>query len=153
MRPSTTPVPNSLFDVYLKNLKSIELKVLLVVIRQTLGWTDRQGVFGRKEIDWISGSQLRLKTGGSKRAITSAIDALSKMSLIEVLDEQGNLLDSSEKRQGKTRLYFRLATHMVHPVDNRVEITKASAYFAQDFRKKVTELVQKIQITKETLPN
>ena len=45
------------FDVHLKELKQAELKVLLIVIRQTLGWADRRGMLGRKEMDWISGSQ------------------------------------------------------------------------------------------------
>ena len=66
---NTTPVPNVILDSYLKQLNSTELKVLLVVIRQTLGWADRRGMFGRKETDWISGSQLKQKTGSSKRAI------------------------------------------------------------------------------------
>ena len=49
MPASTTPVPNVFFDVYMKELKSAELKVLFVVIRQTLGWADRRGMLGRKE--------------------------------------------------------------------------------------------------------
>ena len=153
MQTCTTPVPNLLFDIYLKNLKSIELKVLLVVIRQTLGWADRRGLFGRKETDWISGSQLKQKTGGSKRAITSAIDILTKKNLIEILDEKGNILDNPEKRQGKTRLYYRLATKIFNSVENTGEIIPTNAFFADDFSKKVTALVQKMQITKETQLN
>jgi len=153
MQSSTTPVPNLLFDVYLKELKSIELKVLLVVIRQTLGWADRRGVFGRKEIDWISGSQLKQKTGGSKRAITSAIDTLVRKRFIEILDEKGNILDNPEKRQGKTKLYYRPASSLYTPVENAVEINPTNAKFAEDISKKVTALVQKMRITKETLQN
>ena len=149
MQSSTTPVPNLFFDVYLKELNSIELKVLLVVIRQTLGWADRRGVFGRKEIDWISGSQLKQKTGGSKRAITSAINTLVRIHLIEILDEKGNILDSPEKRQGKVRLYFRPAIRLYTPVDIGVENNPTNAKFAEDISKKVTVLVQKMHITKE----
>jgi hypothetical protein len=153
MQPSTTPVPNLFFDAYLKELKSIELKVLLVVIRQTLGWADRRAVFGRKEIDWISSSQLQQKTGGSKRAITSAIDTLVRKRLIEILDEKGNILDTSEKRQGKTKLYYRPAYRLYTSVDIGVEINPTNAKFAEDISKKVTALVQKMRITKETLQN
>ena len=83
-QPHTTPVPNIILDIYLKELNSAELKVLLVIIRQTLGWADRRGMFGRKETDWISGNQLKQKTGSSKRAISSAIDVLIRKQLIEI---------------------------------------------------------------------
>jgi hypothetical protein len=145
MQTCTTPVPNSFFDTYVKELKSAELKVLLIVIRQTLGWSDKQG--NRKYIDWISGSQLQAKTGCSRRAITSATDALVKKNLIQILDDKGNVLNNPEKRQGKTRLYYRLSS----PVENKVNITPASAKFAQEMSKKVTALVQNMRITKETL--
>jgi biotin operon repressor len=149
MQTSTTPVPNVLFDVHVKELKSAELKVLLIIVRQTLGWSDKKGSNGRKEKDWISGSQLQLKTGCSRRAITSATDTLVKKQLIKVLDEKGNSLDNAEQRQGKTKLFYRL----YNPVDNRVNINSTSAKFTQEMSKKVTALVQKMHITKETLQN
>ena len=40
MKQGSTAVPNILFDFYLSNLKETELKVLLTIIRQTLGWVD-----------------------------------------------------------------------------------------------------------------
>src|ERR1019366_2364117 len=150
MPPSTTPVPNVFFDVYLKELKQAELKVLLVVIRQTLGWADRRGMTGRKETDWISGSQLQQKTGSSKRAITTATDVLVKKYLIEILDVNGNILDNPEKRQGKTKLFYRLA-HTVHfPVENNMKTIPTYAKFAEDISKKRIALAQKMLITKET---
>jgi hypothetical protein len=149
MQTSTTPVPNILFDVFLKDLKSSELKVLLVIIRQTLGWSDKRGLHGRKERDWISSSQLQSKTGCSRRAITSAIDTLVNKRLIQVFDDKGNNLYNPEKRQGKTRLYYRFNSL----VENHVFIPQTSAKFAEDMSKKVTALVQKMRITKETLQN
>lgn len=148
MQTCTTPVPNLFFDIHLKELKSAELKVLLVVIRQTLGWTDKRRVLGRKEIDWISGSQLRQKTGSSRRAISSATDVLIKKQLIQILDDKGNILDDPEERQGKIRLYYRLASTVYYPVETKVNISPQSAKFAQDMSKKVTALVQKMHITK-----
>jgi len=152
-QPSTTPVPNVILDIYLKELSSAELKVLLIVIRQTLGWADRRGMFGRKEADWISGSQLRQKTGSSKRAITTAIDLLVRKKIIEILDEWGNVLDYPEERRGKTKLYYRLHPYVYNSVDNTKENFPTSAKFAEDISKKVTELVQKMRITKETIQN
>jgi biotin operon repressor len=152
-QPSTTPVPNVIFDNYLKDLNLAELKVLFIVIRQTLGWADRRGMFGRKESDWISGNQLKEKTGSSKRAISSAIDVLVEQRLIEILDERGDILDQPEKRQGKTKLYYRLHPYVYNSVDNTTDNLTTNANFAPDLCKKVTELVQKMQITKETIQN
>jgi hypothetical protein len=151
MMPSTTPVPNVFFDIYLKELKQAELKVLLVVIRQTLGWADRRGMLGRKETDWISGSQLQHKTGNSKRAITAATDILVKKNLIEILDVNGTILDHPEKRQGKTKLFYRLAYPVHYPVEKPVNSAPTYAKFAEDISKKCTALAQKMLITKETL--
>ncbi len=156
----TTPVPNVLFDIFLKELKSAELKVLLVIIRQTLGWSDTRSARGRKEMDWISSSQLQTKTGSSRRAISSAIEVLVLKELIVVLDKYGNLLDDPLKRQGKLKLFFRPSTLMFRSVEN-VGITSAykpnfdvsSAIAAQHMRKKVIGLAQKLRITKETLLN
>ena len=150
-KPHTTPVPNVIFDIYMKELNSTELKVLLVVIRQTLGWADRRGIYGRKEIDWISGSQLRAKTGSSERAITSAIETLVMKKLIEVHDDRGHTLSYSKDRQGKTRLYYSLHPSVLNPVDNPLKSPLTTAKFAEDFRKNYGALLQKMRITKETL--
>ena len=156
----TTPVPNVLFDVYLKELKSAELKVLLVIIRQTLGWMDSRAVLGRKEKDWISGGQLSAKTGSSRHAISSAIESLVTKKLIEVLDDSGNLLSEPSMRKGKQRLFFRSVPSFISPVENVVTTSVkkptsgiAYSHFAQDLRKKRTALAQKMRITKETLQN
>jgi hypothetical protein len=152
-QPCTTPVPNVIFDVYLKELNSSELKVLLVVIRQTLGWADRRGTFGRKESDWISGTQLMQKTGSSKRAISSAIDMLVRKRIIEVIDYRGYILNNPESRQGKTKLYYRLNSNVYNPVEKPMENFPTYAKFAEDYGKIVTTLVQKMHITKETYQN
>ena len=152
---NTTPVPNSLFDIYLKELQSAELKVLLVVIRQTLGWSDRRAVLGRKEKDWISNSQLQAKTGNSRRAISSAIHVLVNKRLIEVLDDSGNLLTDSASRKGKLRLFFRASPMLMAPVEIMgkngwcpVISDSTSAKIAYDLSKEVTALAQKMRITK-----
>lgn len=156
----STPVPNVLFDVYLKELKTAELKILLTIIRQTLGWADRRAYLGRKEMDWISCSQLQSKTGCSRRAISSAIETLVKKELIEVLDEKGNFLNDPSMRKGKQRLFYRPSTFLISPVENmgtncayHPVLGSVSANFAQDLNKKITALAQKMRITKETLQN
>lgn len=152
-QPRTTPVPNIIFDRYLKDLNLAELKVLLVVIRQTLGWADKRGMFARKETDWISGSQLIEKTGSSKRAITSGVDYLVRKRMIEVHDDRGKVLNDPFERKGKTRLYYSLHPSVINSVDNYVLSDPTSANFALDLRKNCAALVQKMHITKETQQN
>jgi len=48
-RPTTTAVPDDLFDLWLARLSDVELRVLLYVTGRTLGW--------KKETDWIDVDQ------------------------------------------------------------------------------------------------
>ncbi|MEM7368702.1 MAG: hypothetical protein AAF587_08850 [Bacteroidota bacterium] len=98
-----TPVPDEVFDEYLSQLSIGELKVFLVIIRQTLGY--RKGK-QYKGTDWISGKQLRQKTGCSNRSIAHAISRLVDRKLIRVVDSTGKELKSAKDRSGKQRLYF-----------------------------------------------
>lgn len=156
----STPVPNELFDEHLKILKEVELKVLLIIVRQTLGWKDEKEKSGRKETDWISTGQLQSKSGSSRRGISSAIDRLVKLQLINVNDTQGNLLQTPQERKGKTKLFYRLSPTPKTPGDNEgktneeQKITNStSEEIAQHISKEVTALAQKMQITKETPQN
>ncbi|MBS1619282.1 MAG: hypothetical protein JST76_12230 [Bacteroidetes bacterium] len=103
----TTPVPNAFFDHWLPRLTESELKVLLVVVRQTYGWIDRQ-TGGRKMRDRISGWQLRQKAGLSRRIVTKAVQSLSDKRLLEASDYKGNPLPFASDRKGKKYLYYRV---------------------------------------------
>ena len=160
MNINTTPVPNAVFDAHLKVLKLAELKVLLIIIRQTIGWEDKRTKSERKELDWISNSQLALKTGCSLRAINEAIQVLVQKKLIDVLSYEGEILDTPEKRRGQQKLFYRPTSAITAYVESRgkgseqVPISKpTTANFAFDLRKKVQELTQKMRITKEILQN
>ena len=54
--PQTTQVPNALFDKHLPNISHAELKILLIIIRQTYGWIAPQ-TKQRKLRDRISHGQ------------------------------------------------------------------------------------------------
>ncbi len=100
----TTMVPNELFDVHLPYLSLSELKVFLVIIRQTNGWIDKR-TGKRKVSDRISHSQFIRKTGLSRRVISSTIQKLISRGLIEVKNQKGDLVSNSEERRGK-RLWY-----------------------------------------------
>ena len=74
-KPRFTQVPNQFFDEMIPKLKASEMRVMLVIMRQTLGW-------GNKEWDRISISQLVEKSGMSKASVCTALISLKKMGLI-----------------------------------------------------------------------
>ena len=102
---NVTPIPNSIFDKYLAELKPSETHVLLTIFRQTVGWIDHR-TGGRKQRDWITNSQFQRKTGLSDKTVTQAIDSLIERQLIKVTDEYENVLYSPAQRRGKVRLYY-----------------------------------------------
>jgi hypothetical protein len=153
-----TPVPNVLFDLLLKDLKASELKILLIIIRQTLGWVDKKEKGGRKSRDWISTSQLERKTGLSRRAISCGLALLVQRGLIRVTDHRGFPLHEAKERKGKIRLYYELSYINDIPVEkmgktglNPLISGQTSAEIADHISKNLQNLAQKMHITKQTL--
>jgi phage replication O-like protein O len=94
--PTTTPVPDKVFDVLMPQLSGAELKVLLYICRRTFGF--------KKESDTISLHQIatgiktrdgRVLDGGTglcKRHVIRALKVLEKKNIIKVtrkVDETG----------------------------------------------------------------
>lgn len=104
-----TPFPNSLIDLYMPKLSDTEWRVLVIIVRQTLGWQHRHS--GKRRVrDSLSHRQLKERTGRQSAAISFAIEALSSNGLITVRDDKGLLLDSPrQRRRAKATLYFELA--------------------------------------------
>ena len=75
MYKQTTQVPNHILGHYLKALNASELKILLVVIRQTYVWIDKR-TGKRKTRDRISQSQFKSKTGLCSKIISKGIQNL-----------------------------------------------------------------------------
>jgi hypothetical protein len=96
-----TPVPNTLIDHLLPDLKDTELRVLLVVLRQTVGR-------GGKPADWLSHRQLKARTGRASEAIAAAVDALVRGGCLLVTDSAGLPLSTpAERRRYQGKLYYR----------------------------------------------
>ena len=103
------PVPTVLLDRVMPTLRDTELRVLLVVVRQTLGWQVGKDPSLRKERDWLTQSQLMRRTGRASGAIARAIDGLVQQGLLDVLIQDERLLQTpAERRRCLGRLYFRL---------------------------------------------
>lgn len=94
------PIPAFLVDDLLPTLKDTELKLALVVLRQTWG----RG----KPADWLSHSQLKRRTGRAGEAVSSAVDALVRRGVVEVVNERGVLLsDPASRRRERAKLLYR----------------------------------------------
>ncbi len=106
------PVPVRLVDEVMPRLKDTELRVLLIVIRQTAGWKLDRATTGSdqraKHRDWLSHSQLCRRTGRGSDAVSRAVASLAASGLIVVEDAGGRpLLTPEERRRCLGRLYFR----------------------------------------------
>lgn len=100
----TTPVPNELFE-YIPTLTHAELRVLLVVIRQTYGWIDM--TTGKRKIkDRLTYDFIIKKTGVYRTILSETIQSLVDKKLLLVTDKLGNVLDTAKKRSGQWFLFF-----------------------------------------------
>lgn len=100
-----TNVPNSFFPL-VSTLGYAELKVLLVIIRQTYGFVDNS-TKKHKQYDWISGRFFVKKTALSQRSVSKALSLLIDKGLVEVKNEQGRVCASTNQRKKAYRSYYR----------------------------------------------
>ena len=116
MYKRTTQIPNILLDHYLPHLSVAELKILLVIIRQTYGWIDKR-TGRRKTKDRISFGQFISKTGLSRRAVSYAIKSLSEKDLINISCHTGTAVKCARERRGKPVLIYsvNLSQHVQKP--------------------------------------
>lgn len=148
---ATTPVPNVLLDRVMPILRDTELRVLLVVARQTRGWQDGPSSSQRKERDWLTQRQLMGRTGRGSGAVAHAVDALVQAGLIEVQDRAGTPLNTAaERRRHLGRLYYRLG-----PASASVEVKAAKSKvlksMSESMRRSIPKSVHtKSHTTKET---
>jgi hypothetical protein len=84
--PTTTPVPDELFDVLLPQLNGAELKVLLYICRRTLGFKKQSDNISLHQIatgiKTRDGRVLDRGTGLCKAAVVTAVRSLEKKGII-----------------------------------------------------------------------
>lgn len=139
----TTMVPNKVFTLFPK-LKPSSVLVLLIIIRQTVGWYNPK-TKRRKVRDWISYKQFNKKTGLSIKTISQAIRELIHHNLIKATDYKGNELSTTELRKGKTRIYYQCLL-----VDRKKSNTTMAKKY-REYRKNIP--ITKLTFTKLTLQN
>lgn len=101
------PLP-SVYYKLLPVLTPSEVKVLLVILRQTLGWTDKEtGV--RKEREWITQGVIAKRTSLNRETIGKAVKGLVELQVVRVENEAGIALATpKERRRNQSRTYYRL---------------------------------------------
>lgn len=104
----TTQVPNILLDHHLKTLTDTELRVLLTIIRKTVGQIDPDNTNKRLDKAWISRRLFSICSGKSERSISSAVDSLTGRGFINVTDSKGRVLTRAVHRKGALRLFYAL---------------------------------------------
>jgi len=106
----TTQVPNALFDHLLPQLTLAELRLVLIIIRQTNGWIDiRTGK--RKTRDRISSSQFVSKSGLSRQTVSATLSTLCTKGIITITGSKHEPLSRPEDRKGKTHLFYAFTTY------------------------------------------
>ncbi len=105
-----TIIPNEVFDQHLPHLNQTQLKVLLIILRQTLGWIDKK-TGKRKRKDWIARNQFSSKTGISRKSVSFAIQGLIDKELIVVLNYRNKELRTSKERKGQRKLFYAYAPY------------------------------------------
>ena len=107
---NTTQIPNELFDQHLRHLNQSQIKVILVVLRQTLGWIDPK-TNQRKRKDWISMTFFVRRTGLTRKSVSIAIEELIQKELLIALDYYEDELRLPKDRRGKKKIYYAYAPY------------------------------------------
>lgn len=154
--PNTTQVPNIILDVWMDRLSDVELRVLLVITRQTMGWLEDPKTGRRKEKDWISMSQLIEKTGRGRTAISGAVKHLvDELRIVEALDSKGKTLDAEKRQRNASKIFYRLNLKLpeISLFDTKT-LYKSSFFRVQKVNTKGDRVqkvnAQKVNTTKET---
>ncbi|HEY0075471.1 MAG TPA: hypothetical protein VGB77_15340 [Abditibacteriaceae bacterium] len=138
----TSPMPNFLLDEIMPTVSDTQWRLLCVIVRQTLGWQE-EGTRNqphkqshqyktRKERDWLSHAQLKTRTGRHSAALCQAIEELVQRKLIEVQNEQGQpLMTSQQRRRARSRLFYRLCPQLGQGSEVATTKTETSGSISQ----------------------
>jgi len=107
-----TQTPNIILDEWLSKLSGPEFKIIMLLVRQTIGWTQNSETGRRKDRDWMNLKQIMKKTGiRSDRTVSKSIANLSdNLKIIETVTETGfQLINPLKREQHSGKIYYRLS--------------------------------------------
>lgn len=132
--PNYTQIPNQLFDELIPTLKEGELRVLLVIMRQTFGW--------HKDWDRIPITQLMKKTGMERMAVCRATSSLVKKGMVK---------KTKTGACGTEQVYYSLCTESKQENDEIMPKIETNSNKLYQYPKDTGTSILKIP-SKETLP-
>jgi hypothetical protein len=100
----TTQLPNAFVDIHLRTMSEKEVKILLLIVRQTIGFSDGKG--GRKKREWLSQKFISSRTGLSFKSISLGIHQLIIKNLVIAYNSKGSVLHRPESRKGCLRIFY-----------------------------------------------
>jgi len=116
--PKSTPwtkVPNFLLDELLPTLKDTELRLLLLLLRDTTGWNRPESAV---KLTYV---QLRHRSGRANEAISAAISGLSNRQLLHTLPSRTLRYSASPVR----------IPNVIHSKDNKVKEQPSGSSYPQ----------------------
>lgn len=144
---NTTPVPNTFFD-YIPTLTHAEIRVLLVVIRQTHGWKNAKT--GQRKIrDRLSYDYIIKRTGLYRTILSETIQQLIDLGLLVITDSYGNELKHSDERKGKRFLFYQF--QHIRSFDTTYSQVRTTPIRSSEYNKRKTlkkKFLQKEQFEK-----
>ena len=123
--PNHTQTPNELFDMYMPLMHESELKVVMAIVRKTLGY--------KKDRDPISLSQLIKMTGLSRQGVLDGTQAAIERGLVAIAGhgKRGTtiyqLVYSVDQSTEETRTSLPSRPELVYPVDTQKKLSKRNS--------------------------
>lgn len=142
--PTHTQTPNSLFDVYMKDMSESELRVVLCAVRKTFGY--------HKQRDPISLTQFQRMTGMSRQGVLDGIERAVKRGLLipvglgtrnvtiyelNVTGQQSGLVKQVDQSKSLTRTSQASRPELVKQVDTQKKSSKENKQKKSTPRKKI----------------
>lgn len=155
---NTTPVPNEFFE-HIPILTHAELRVLLIVLRQTVGWIDSKT--GKRKIkDRLSYSFILKKTGLYRTVLSKTIQSLIDKSLLVVTDGKETELHQAHERRGHPLLFYE--SRLVRICDmtcsqSRIRLVRDCEHNKRNtlkrkiIQKKSAENIERLQVLQQSL--
>src|SRR6184192_3878536 len=110
---NTTPVPDILFDVLLPHLNEAQLKVMLYIIRRTLGFKKtadaislRQFRYGIATKDKATGEKKQLDSGCGLKNFTTISKALKSLEALHCIERATDKTDAGDDDTTIYRIKF-----------------------------------------------
>lgn len=119
---NTTPVPDVFFDVLLPHLNEAQLKVMLYIIRRTLGFKKTEDAISLKQFRYgiITKDKKQLDEGCGLKNFTTISKALKSLEQMNCIEKAPSKTDAGDDATTVYRIHFRGTARNVVPTTDNV---------------------------------